>query len=544
MSSETIKTMLTQNKTVHLNYQQQEAVAFLLDYMRKPYWETPKYIGIKGTAGTGKTFVVIRLLTRLFQESLVQRVAIVAPTNSACKSLRKAFGAKADAYDIRTIASALGLKYAVSPDGKREFLIKDNDQINMFDREDPLANIDLLIVDEGSMVSKENANLLNNKIPGKCRVLILEDQYQLPPVGEKEIYYDSVIGDLFYELTKTERYAPDSFIYQVISYCRQMVIDLEPRREGEGYAESELRIKAAKRFKLLQKFPESVPENDKGHGYFVYDQKEAILSLARQVKLMLSAKKYDYVRCVCWRNKTVDQINQYVRNLVIPFGSELTATPGELFIANGAVKRPGETQEEDRIIYPTATNLIVEVSKPTVFNLETNFGFQYLCQWFKNLDNALLVIKEANESKGESIIRPFLMLQGRDLTEWKIWDTLVFDPDGDLTGNLIKQYVRILDYNLREQHEVISKLLQVYIGSLPYKTTDWYHALEILKEFQMLVDPIRPSYALTGYGVQGTSFETMYVNNSDITYKYRDANIKNRTLFVGCSRAKKRINVF
>lgn len=516
MSSEIIKTMLTQNK-IQLNYQQQEAVEFLLDYMRKPYWETPKYIGIKGTAGTGKTFVVIHLLTQLFQESLVQRVAIVAPTNSACKSLRKALGAKADAYDVRTIASALGLKPVVSPDGKQEFLVKDNDQINLFDREDPLANIDLLIVDEGSMVSKDNATLLNNKIPGKCRVLVLQDQYQLPSVGEKEIYYDSILSDLFYELTKTERYAPDSFIYQVISYCRQMVIDLEPRREGEGYAESELRIKAAKQFKLLQKFSESVPDNDKGHGYFVYDQKEAILSLARQVKLMLSAKKYDYVRCVCWRNKTVDQINQYVRDLVIPFGRELTATPGELFITNGAVKRPGETQEEDRIIYPTATNLVVETSKPVLFKLETNFGFQYLEQFLKD-----------NNKR----------------TEWNIWETIVYDPDDDLTGNVPRQFVNILDYKLRQEYEEISQLIYRYMGSLPYKTTDWFHALEILKEFQMLVDPIRPSYALTGYGVQGTSFTSMYVNNSDITYKYRDANIKNRTLFVGCSRAKKRINVF
>lgn len=50
MSSKTVKIMLTQDKTVQLNYQQQEAVAFLLDYMRQPYWETPKYIGVKGTA--------------------------------------------------------------------------------------------------------------------------------------------------------------------------------------------------------------------------------------------------------------------------------------------------------------------------------------------------------------------------------------------------------------------------------------------------------------------------------------------------------------
>lgn len=510
--------MMIQDKNiVQLNYQQQESVDFLLNYMKQPYWEVPKYVAIKGTAGTGKTFAVVHLLEELKKQRLVDKVAIIAPTNSACKSLRKAFGHKASHFDIRTIASALGLKPVIAEDGKEQFLIKSEAQTDLF-KEDPLSNIDFLIIDEGSMVSKENALMIEHKIPNKCRVLILEDQYQLPPVNEKEIYYDVRVDKNFYELTKTERYDPNSFIYKVISHCRQMVIDLEPRRENEGYAESELRSKAAKKFKLLEKFPDSVPENDKGHGYFVYkDKQEAMINLSKQVRVMLSTQKYDYVRCVCWRNKEVDRINQYVRDLAIPFGAEMSVTSGELFVTNGAVKRAGEVKEEDKIVYPSATNLIVCNSKSVTLKIESLLGFHFLYEFLSS---------------------------NNKLTEWKIWETTVYDPDDNLTGNPPRQFVNILDYRYREEHEDVSKLIHKYISSLPYRTTEWFHAIDILKQFQSLVDPIRPSYALTGYGVQGTSFDIVYINNSDITYKYRDANIKNRTLFVGCSRAKKRINVF
>lgn len=465
------------DRGVHLNWQQEEMVEFIIGAMQGH----KRWIGGYGTAGTGKTFTAKYAVKRLIDQGIVRKIGVVAPTNSACKTLKKAFDGQGN---IQTIASALGLAPVIDENGSQQFVVGgDNPSFLDDEKENPLHTYDLVIVDEGSMVSKSNWESLDYEVKSDAKILILMDQWQLAPVGEKTIHALSLVGDNFRELTKTERYSEDSYIHKVIS---------------ASLAATKNRDKG---FNPLALFPNSVPENDYGHGYFVYKEKEGIESFARQVDLMIQTQKWDYTRCVCWRNKEVDRINNIVRNLVIPYGEYESATPGELLITTGSVKR-SDGRGKDVIIYPTATQLLVHFSK-------------------------------------------FQIREDADGAEWKIWETVVSDPDDDSrlenTINLIdKDYRVAFQDKVDNLREAIKKASEDH----GYRSTEWFKALTRLTKFEQIIDPVRYCYAITGYGAQSQSVDTIYKNWSDISCQKRDFDNRNRTNFVADSRARYRINVF
>lgn len=135
------------DKSVSLNWQQEEMVDFFMEAVQGH----KRWIGGKGTAGTGKTFTAKYAVERLIDKGIVKKIGIVAPTNSACKTLKKAFEGSGS---IQTIASALGLAPMVDANGKQQFVVGGDNPNFDDEKENPLHTYDLIIVDEGSMVSK------------------------------------------------------------------------------------------------------------------------------------------------------------------------------------------------------------------------------------------------------------------------------------------------------------------------------------------------------------------------------------------------------
>lgn len=466
----------TLDKGIRLNWQQEEMVEFVVNAMN----QRNRYIGCYGTAGTGKTFTAKYAVESIKRAGLARNIGVLAPTNSACKTLRKAFDGQGN---IQTIASALGLAPIVDANGNQQFVASgDNPFFGDGEKEKPLHTYDLVIVDEGSMVSASNWEALDDEIKTTAKILILMDQWQLAPVGEKAIHALSLVGNNFKELTKTERYSEDSYIYKVISASLAAVKNKD------------------KAFNPLTLFPKSVPENNYGHGYFVYSQKEGIESFARQVDRMIQTQKWDYTRCVCWTNPEVDRINNIVRNLVIPYGEYESATPGELLISTGSVKRL-DGKGKDMIIYPTATQLVVHSSK-------------------------------------------FQIREDDDGIEWKIWETIVSDPDDD---SRLKNSINLIDKDCRiafkDKQDRLKGSIKEASETYGYRSTEWFKALTRLTKFEQIIDPVRYCYAITGYGSQGQSVDTAYENWTNIS-KHFNYDDRNRTNFVAVSRARSRINVF
>jgi exodeoxyribonuclease V alpha subunit len=128
---------------------------------------------LTGGPGTGKTTALRALIAAI--ESANKSYALASPTGRAAKRLSEATGRPAS-----TIHRLLGF----SPrDGFK------------FNADNPLA-IDLLVVDEASMLDLILANHLLKALPPGCHLLLVGDVDQLPSVGAGDVLRDVIASGI------------------------------------------------------------------------------------------------------------------------------------------------------------------------------------------------------------------------------------------------------------------------------------------------------------------------------------------------------------
>lgn len=125
---------------------------------------------ICGGPGTGKTFLAVQIFLTLLRNHPNMRIAVVAPTGKATSHIRQIFSRYSiseDKISIQTIHHFL-----------QEYACKH-------------SHIDLLLVDEGSMVTLDLLHGLVSTLSGTREnnrlladsLIILGDPHQLPPIG-------------------------------------------------------------------------------------------------------------------------------------------------------------------------------------------------------------------------------------------------------------------------------------------------------------------------------------------------------------------------
>jgi exodeoxyribonuclease V alpha subunit len=145
---------------------------------------------ITGGPGTGKTSTVAKLLSLLFREKPEMRVAVAAPTGKAAARLNEVFSqyanpadeaeitAKINAIEAGTIHRLLGAykKFRHNADNQLE--------------------VDLVIVDECSMIDASLMAKLMSAIPNNSRLILLGDRNQLSSVEAGSIFADLCVAGL------------------------------------------------------------------------------------------------------------------------------------------------------------------------------------------------------------------------------------------------------------------------------------------------------------------------------------------------------------
>lgn len=163
---------------------------------------TQRFCLIQGGAGTGKTTML-----RAVHHAIAKHqgtVYSVALAGRAAMRMREATG-----HPARTIAGFLGAL-------QRQEL--------------HLGGADLVIVDEASMVDLPMAYMLLRMIPEDCRMLLVGDPYQLPPIGMGIVFSAYCEDDRVprVELTKVHRQAAETRIPLLAGQIRSgMFPDLE-----------------------------------------------------------------------------------------------------------------------------------------------------------------------------------------------------------------------------------------------------------------------------------------------------------------------------
>lgn len=128
---------------------------------------------ITGGPGTGKT-TIVRALVSLYLQ-LGAQVLLAAPTGRAAKRLSEVTGREA-----KTLHRLLEYRF-VSGSG-----------IDFARNEDNPLNCDLLVVDESSMIDCLLFYHLLKALPNGCRLILIGDRDQLPPVGPGNVLKDLI----------------------------------------------------------------------------------------------------------------------------------------------------------------------------------------------------------------------------------------------------------------------------------------------------------------------------------------------------------------
>lgn len=128
---------------------------------------------LSGGPGTGKTSTVLHMLLRAFEHQPKLRARLAAPTGKAARRLQDAIRShpKTASLPCTTLHRLLEAR----PGGFGRH------------RRNPL-HLDLLIVDEMSMVDLELGRALLNALPSHCQLVLVGDSDQLPPIGAGAVW--------------------------------------------------------------------------------------------------------------------------------------------------------------------------------------------------------------------------------------------------------------------------------------------------------------------------------------------------------------------
>ncbi|KEF42200.1 MAG: hypothetical protein ER33_07530 [Cyanobium sp. CACIAM 14] len=137
-----------------LGTRQREAVAAVLQH---------RLVLLEGGPGTGKTSTVAAMIAALQGREPGARIHLAAPTGKAAARLRSATGGAVPCTTLHRLLESRGERFARH-------------------RGRPL-HLDLLVVDEVSMVDLNLIAALLEALPASCRLVLVGDPAQLPPIA-------------------------------------------------------------------------------------------------------------------------------------------------------------------------------------------------------------------------------------------------------------------------------------------------------------------------------------------------------------------------
>ena len=128
---------------------------------------------LSGGPGTGKTSTVLHMLLRAFETYPKLRAGLAAPTGKAARRLQDAIRSHPTTASLP--CTTLHRLLEARPGGFGRH------------RRNPLP-LDLLIVDEMSMVDLELGRALLSALPSHCQLILVGDSAQLPPIGAGAVW--------------------------------------------------------------------------------------------------------------------------------------------------------------------------------------------------------------------------------------------------------------------------------------------------------------------------------------------------------------------
>lgn len=164
---------------------------------------------ITGGPGCGKT-TTTKTIVKLF-EAMKKRILLAAPTGRASQRMTEVIGKEAVTIHRLLVWNPREGKFEKNEDNK--LTVKAEKDIEL--------PVEVLIIDETSMLDISLACSLFKAIPDNCQVIFIGDADQLPSVGAGNVLHDLLSSDKIrhYRLTKIFRQAQES---SIITYAHSI----------------------------------------------------------------------------------------------------------------------------------------------------------------------------------------------------------------------------------------------------------------------------------------------------------------------------------
>lgn len=347
--------------------EQSKAIELIKKFLVNP---SEKVFVLQGYAGTGKTTLVNHVLKDFYKKGRL--IAVTSFTNKATNVISR----KTPFAQGITLFKLLGLKTDES-----------SENLN-FKKEGKslIADFDIIVLDEVSMVNDEHLDLLLkeiNQMFSRTKLLIMGDNCQLPPIGQEENSKAFKFENNF-ELTQVIRQSKDSNILKY-SFCVREILN---------------KIENGEKIPIKTKLK---PEDLTGSNDLI------ILNESKKfIEMMLedfSSDEYqntnDYVKVIAYRNNTIDKVNSLIRGKI--FGEfEDTIVKGESINLSSPV-----IDETGFVLYDSSDELeVTDVLSSEIYNsehlgLKIQFPY-YAClvtRKFDGLNGEMKIVNPSHKSK-------------------------------------------------------------------------------------------------------------------------------------------------
>ncbi|AXA33254.1 ATP-dependent DNA helicase [Francisella adeliensis] len=267
---------LANGTKIDLNSQQLDAIKHIHQFLKS----TSKIFVLSGHAGTGKTTVIKKIL-----DNYAGRAVVSAPTNKALQVI-----SSSAMYEGVTIHALLGLQ----PDVSLEDFNPNEPQFGQI-KPSTIQDYNLIVIDEASMINDALFELIESELNNlsRVKVIFMGDKAQLPPISQESSMVFAFDTIYHRELTTLVRQAETNPLISIYDNLRDNI-------DNENF---ELDL--------------STDLNHAEEGVLALSSNEDFR--AKLVEVFTSKEYLDdinHAKLIAWRNKTVNQSNIIIRNIV------------------------------------------------------------------------------------------------------------------------------------------------------------------------------------------------------------------------------------
>lgn len=445
---------------------------------------TNKRLSIIGSAGTGKTYMTDELINSLLFRKDNLKILVTAPTNKAVAVLKEKVTERNN-QKFCTTHSALKMKRKIDHKTGKISFIPDK-----YAKELPLENIDLLVVDESSMLNTSMLEYIEKYATiNSTTVIFLGDNKQINPVGERvslvflgirkksNLSYENAI-EYIEKDDSVNRYSVNinnKNKYDV--YLNYPTVKLtEIVRQGKNNPIIDLSNN-------LSKIKNNIPCTVGDNGYIYSNDKQKVIDTLAYVN------GTDELKYLAWTNNEVDTINKLVRNRI--YKNPKKIEKGETLVFNSPYESYFTSEEikvdklEEKIINFRYVNDELGEINP-VENKEP---------FYKYIDLKCYVINSIHDEKDKKIKRVLVIHENSE-----------------------KEYKRITK-------ELITKARNSIIS-----WADYYSFIEQFAD-------LKYNHAITVHKSQGSTYRQVIINIGNLMLN-KDLEERKRLLYTAVTRAK------